>query len=106
MKHALEHLTDLTVDEAIHDGVVLVDFFAEWCGPCRLIAPVLEELSQVMAGKVKVFKLDVDAAPQTAARFGISSIPTMILFKKGREFRRIVGLKDIDALKNLCNEAF
>lgn len=62
---------------------VLVDFWAEWCGPCKAIAPVLEELSTELAGKVKIVKLDVDANPSAAAQYGVRSIPTMILFKGG-----------------------
>ena len=70
---------------------VVVDFWAEWCGPCRAIAPALEEISNEMAGKVKIVKLNVDENPATAAKYGIMSIPTLMLFKNGELASRQVG---------------
>ena len=70
---------------------VVVDFWAEWCGPCRMIAPALEEIAGSMNGKVKIVKLNVDENPQTAAKYGIMSIPTLMLFKNGELASRQVG---------------
>lgn len=72
---------------------VLVDAWAAWCGPCRLIAPVIDELAAEMAGRLRVAKLNVDENPATAARFGLQSIPTLLVFKGGREVDRIVGVQ-------------
>ncbi|SRR5581483_5299320 len=70
---------------------VLVDFWATWCGPCKMIAPVLDEIAAEQAGRLKVVKLDVDANSQTAMRFGVQSIPTLILFKNGQQVERLLG---------------
>lgn len=77
---------------------VLVDFWATWCGPCRMVAPVLAEIAAEKSGQLTVAKLDVDANPETARSFQVNSIPTLILFKEGRPVKRIVGAKGKAAL--------
>lgn len=87
------HVSDADFDQKVVNSKlpVLVDFFADWCGPCKLAAPILEELSKNYAGKVEVAKLDVDESNKTAGGFGVMSIPTVIMFKEGKEVERKVG---------------
>jgi thioredoxin 1 len=86
-------VSDQTFEQEVlkSDMPVLVDFWATWCGPCKMVAPVLEDVANEQGEKMRVAKLDVDANPITAGRFGVRAIPTMILFKNGREADRIVG---------------
>ena len=87
------HVTDANFDETVKNNkVVLLDFWAGWCGPCRALAPTIEELAREYAGKVLVGKLDVDENPKTAECFQVFSIPTLIVFKNGCEVDRLVGL--------------
>jgi thioredoxin 1 len=96
------HVTDVTFDETLKNNkLVLVDFWAGWCGPCRALAPTIEELAKDYAGKVLVSKLDVDENPKTAEQFQVFSIPTVVLIKDCCEVERLVGLcpkKNLDAL--------
>lgn len=87
------HVTDSNFDEIVNKGqLVLIDFWAEWCMPCRMIAPIIEELAKEYAEKVLVGKLNVDENPDTANRFNVFSIPTLIIMQNGVEVDRIVGL--------------
>jgi thioredoxin 1 len=95
MSANLANLTDSNFDEEVKssDVPVLVDFWAEWCGPCKMVAPVLEEIAAENPDKIRVVKLNIDDNLQTARRFDVMSIPTMILFKDGDAQVRIVGAK-------------
>ncbi len=94
MANNLLNITDQNFQDIISgDRPVLVDFWAEWCGPCRLVAPHLEALATELPDKLTVAKLNIDDNPQSPASYGVMSIPTMILFKNGQEVQRIVGAR-------------
>lgn len=95
-------LTDATFDEQVlKSGLpVLVDFWAVWCGPCQMQNPILEEIAKDYEGKVKIGKLNVDENPNTAAKYGVMSIPTLILFKKGQIVRQMIGVQSKETLSN------
>jgi thioredoxin 1 len=89
------NLSDATFDETLagSDTPVLVDFWAEWCGPCKMIAPTLAEIASEQRGKLTIGKLNVDDNPDTARRFDVMSIPTLLVFKDGQQVKRLVGAK-------------
>lgn len=105
MSQNLKHLDDANFSAEIEKGVVLVDFYADWCGPCRMIAPIVEELATEMDGIAKIAKLDIEKAQNTTSSLGITSIPTMIIFKDGKEVKRIVGVRDKESLKSTLQAA-
>lgn len=80
---------------------VLVDFYADWCGPCKMMAPIVEELARELDGKAKVGKINVDENSDIAVEYNVMSIPTLIIFKNGKEEKRLVGLRDKEELLNL-----
>ncbi|MFB6467928.1 thioredoxin [Cytobacillus sp. Hz8] len=95
---AISHVTDQTFSAETSSGLVLADFWAPWCGPCKMIAPVLEEIDAEMGDKVKIVKLDVDENQETAAKFGVMSIPTLLVFKDGEVVDKVVGFQPKEAL--------
>ncbi|RTL08622.1 MAG: thioredoxin [Acidimicrobiia bacterium] len=92
---SIRQLTESTFDEEVASSTepVLVDFWAEWCGPCKMVAPILEEIATEQAGKVRVAKVNVDENPGLATKFNVMSIPTMIVFKDGQEAQRLIGAR-------------
>ncbi|EIJ79195.1 thioredoxin [Bacillus methanolicus PB1] len=101
---AIVNVTDQTFAAETSSGLVLADFWAPWCGPCKMIAPVLEELDQEMGDKVKIVKLDVDENQETAAKFGVMSIPTLIVFKDGEVVDKVIGFQPKEALAEVLNK--
>ena len=105
MAGSVLQLTDNNFKEEVLQSTipVLVDFWAPWCGPCRTLAPTIEELSREYEGKVKVCKLNTDESPETAGGFGISSIPTVLVFKDGQVVDRLVGLNPKKKFQEMLN---
>ena len=96
MSEHIHHVTDATFKAEVLESPlpVLVDYWAEWCGPCKMIAPILDEVAKEYTGKLKVAKLNIDDNPRTPGEYGIRGIPTLLLFKGGKVVEQIVGLVD------------
>src|SRR5258708_36484076 len=103
----LLHLTDQNFESEVlkSSEPVLVDFWAEWCAPCRMVAPVVEQINEEYAGTIRVGKLDVDASPVISAQLGVMSIPTLILFKDGKAIQRMMGFHPHPSLKGKADDA-
>ncbi|MDM5228934.1 thioredoxin [Cytobacillus sp. NJ13] len=101
---AISHATDQNFTAETGSGLVLADFWAPWCGPCKMIAPVLEELDSEMGDKVKIVKIDVDENQETAGKFGVMSIPTLIVLKEGEVVDKVVGFQPKEALAELLTK--
>ncbi|MBM3467366.1 MAG: thioredoxin [Alphaproteobacteria bacterium] len=84
---------------------VIIDFWAEWCGPCRMLAPILDQLSEEMEGKVKIVKMNIDENPETPSKFGVRGIPTMLLFKEGKQIATKVGVQPKNVLQEWINSS-
>jgi thioredoxin 1 len=101
------HLTDASFAKTVkRNSAVLIDFWADWCGPCKALAPVIEELAEKYAGKVFIGKMDIDENPKTTDRFGVRSIPTLVLLKNGKEVDRIVGSVSKRTVEKAVKKAF
>ena len=101
---ATTHLTAAAFDAAVEAApLAMVDFWADWCGPCAMLGPVVEELSERYGGKVLSGKVNVDQEPELAQRFGVTSIPTVVFLKNGREFHRLVGVLPPEAFTQVLD---
>lgn len=103
----IDKLTDQNFDKEVlkADLPVFVEAYADWCAPCRMAGPVIEELAKEYEGKIKVGKLDVDENPKMAQKYGVMSIPTVVIFKEGKEVKRQVGFPGREGYKKLIEEA-
>ena len=98
MANNILHLNEKDFDSTIASGVTLVDFFADWCGPCKMLMPTIEKVAEALDGKAKVAKVNVDEAESIALRFGIMSIPTLMVYKNGELQEKLVGIKPTEIL--------
>jgi thioredoxin 1 len=105
MSELVQQITDDQFQTTVAKGVTLVDFWAPWCGPCKMIAPILDELAGELQGKAKIVKINVDDNPVVAGQFGIMSIPTLLLFKDGKKVDQKVGGQPKPQLKAFIEQA-
>jgi thioredoxin 1 len=104
MNAAIKNLTDQNFQAQIKSGVTLVDFWAAWCMPCKMMVPILNEVADEIGDSAKIAKLDVEANRNSSAKYGVRNIPTMVLFKNGKEINRFVGAKTKSFLVNEINK--
>lgn len=101
----VQHISDSSFQNETQSGTVLVDFWAPWCGPCKMIAPILDELSAELGDSAKITKINVDDNPESAAKYNVMSIPTLLVFKDGVVVNQLVGLQSKDKLKAAIEQA-
>lgn len=106
MSENIVHLTDDNFEDEVikSDILTMIDFWAEWCGPCKVIAPVVDELAEEYNGKVKVGKLNVDDSPNVSAKYSIRGIPTLLFFKEGKVVNQLVGVQSKAAIQKVFDE--
>lgn len=104
-KTLIKKLTDASFSKETASGIILVDFYAEWCGPCRMMSPILEQVASELQGEAVIAKLDIDSEQKTAGQFRVTSVPTLVLFKNGKEVNRLIGLRDADDIKEFIKSA-
>ena len=100
---AVQHLTETNFESAIENGVTLVDFFATWCGLCKMLGPVIEEIGEECDGSFSVYKADIDECEDIAMDLGIMSVPTLIVFKNGEEAKRMIGVQPKAAILGMID---
>ena len=105
MSDSVAHITDADFKTTVAAGVTLVDFWAPWCGPCRMIAPILDELAVELKDRARIVKINVDENPVVAGQFGVMSIPTLLLFKNGEKVDQKIGGQAKPALKSFIEQA-
>jgi thioredoxin 1 len=102
---SVKQISDATFQSETSSGTVLVDFWAPWCGPCKMIAPILDELSNEVGDKAKIVKINVDDNPESAAKYNVMSIPTLLVFKDGHVVDQLVGVQPKEKLKAVIEQA-
>lgn len=100
----MQNLTDDNFTSSVAEGLFLVDFYADWCGPCKMLSPILEETAPEYEGKIEFAKVNADDNPETAQKYNVMSLPTLVVFKDGAEIGRMVGFQSKDMLMQKLNE--
>jgi thioredoxin 1 len=104
MSENVKHLDDENFKASISKGVTLVDFYADWCGPCKMVGPIINELADELQGQAVIAKVDIDTSQMTTSNYNVTSVPTLILFKDGVEVNKMVGVRDKKSLKSMILE--